>query len=64
MEGSHVSDFPSFQLCKLEITMAASEGKLEIDPRLRGLPGLRLLGLKIIHFRIQHFISKWLGVTT
>lgn len=63
-QGSHVSDFPSFQLYKLEITTATSEGKPEINPRLTSLPGLRSLGLKIIHFHFQHFIFKWLGVTT
>ena len=58
-----LSDSPGLQLYKLEITIAASEGKLEIDPGLTGLPGLRSLVLKIIYFHIQHFISKWLGVT-
>lgn len=63
-QGSQVSLIPpSLQLYKLEITTAASEGKLEIDPRLTGLPGLRSLVLKIIYVHIQHFISKWLGVT-
>lgn len=38
-----LSDSPSLQLYKLEITTAASEGKLEIDPGLTGLPGLRSL---------------------
>lgn len=53
-----LSDSPGLQLYKLEITTAASKGKLEIDPRLTGLPGLKSLVLKITYFHSQHFLSK------
>lgn len=58
-----LSDSPALRLCKLEINIAAREGKLENDPRLTGLPGLRSLSKRNFYFHIQHFISKWLGVT-
>lgn len=49
-QGPRVSDFPGLQLYELGITAAALEGKLEIHPRLTGLPGLRSLALKINFF--------------